>query len=141
MSVISLINKNPDLLENLFENLRSTSFSNDDYFVMKTDIKEYKDHYVLISEVPGFKKEEIKVFLENGYLVLEAHPHEKEEEKENEFNYLRKERIKGVIRRSFNLGENFNMQDIQGSIENGLLIIKINKKQEEVKQKEYLELK
>ncbi|MEZ0180542.1 Hsp20 family protein ['Camptotheca acuminata' phytoplasma] len=141
MSIISLINKNQDLLEDLFENFKNSSFSNDSYFVMKSDIKEYEDHYILISEVPGFKKEEIKIFLENGYLVLEAHPSKEKEKEEKRFNYLRKERIKGIIRRSFNLGDDFTIKDIQGNLENGLLILKINKKKEEPRPKEYLELK
>ncbi|AYJ01524.1 molecular chaperone Hsp20 [Candidatus Phytoplasma ziziphi] len=140
MSVVELINRNQDLLENLFEDFKNDSFFNTSNFLMKSDIKEYNDHYVLITEIPGFKKEEIKISLENGYLILEAFPSKKEETKK-EFNYLKKERITGIIRRSFNLGENFNIKDIQGHLENGLLILKINKKREETKPKEYLELK
>ncbi|WP_341266655.1 Hsp20/alpha crystallin family protein [Candidatus Phytoplasma fraxini] len=141
MSIVSLINRNQDLLENVFEDFKNNSFFENSYFLMKTDIKEYNDHYVLITELPGFTKEEIKISLDNGYLILEAIPSHKKEEKTEKFNYLKKERITGVIRRSFNLGEQFNIKDIDGNLENGLLILKIKKKQEEVKPKEYLELK
>ncbi|WP_323847860.1 MAG: Hsp20 family protein [Phytoplasma sp.] len=141
MSVVGLINRNQDLLENLFEDFKNNSFFDNSHFLMKTDIKEYNDHYILTTELPGFTKEEVKISLDNGYLILEAVPSNKKEEKMEKCNYLKKERITGVIRRSFNLGEQFNIKDIQGNLENGLLILKIKKKQEEVKPKEYLELK
>lgn len=141
MSVIELVNKNQNLLENLFEDFKKNSLFDNSYFLMRTDIKEYDDHYCLITEVPGFKKEEIKIYLEKGYLILETSPSDEPKEEDIRFNYLKKEIIRGVIRRSFNLGEQFTMDDIEGKLENGLLIIKINKKEEKIKPKEYLELK
>ncbi|KND62493.1 Hsp20 family protein [Candidatus Phytoplasma phoenicium] len=145
---------NQDLLEHFLKDWRNNSFSNNFQSLMKTDIKEYHDSYVLISEVPGFKKENIKISLDKGILVIEAQPsltenkeiddkqeNNKEKMPKEKFHYLRQERLTGIIKRSFNLGEQFSIEDIKGNLENGLLTIKVNKKQKELQPKKYLELK
>lgn len=143
---------NQDLLENFLNDWKNMSFNNNFQSLMKTDIKEYNDSYVFISEVPGFKKEDIKISLEKGILVIEAHPSINNNEEDNKednkekipkakFHYLRQERITGIIKRSFKLGEEFNIENIEGNLENGLLTIKINKKEKTLKPKQYLELK
>ena len=61
--------------------------------VMKTDIKETDDNYELIVDLPGFKKDEIKVSLEDGYLTIEAAKGLDEDEQEKKTGkYIRKER-------------------------------------------------
>ena len=64
--------------------------------VMKTDIKETDDNYELIVDLPGFKKDEIKVSLEDGYLTIEAAKGLDEDEQEKKTGkYIRKERYAG----------------------------------------------
>ncbi|WP_017192815.1 Hsp20 family protein [Italian clover phyllody phytoplasma] len=146
---VNAIDKNNDLLENLLDYWKSVSFGENSHSFMRTDIKEYPQHYELISELPGFKKENIKISLEEGWLIIEAHPHQEKpskdvqkNESQPEVNFLRQERIRGIIKRSFNIGEDFSIEDIDGSLNNGLLTIIIKKKPEKTrKEKQYLELK
>ncbi|MFB5029662.1 MAG: putative Hsp20 family chaperone [Candidatus Phytoplasma pruni] len=141
--------RNNDLLENLLDDWKRISFGDNSHSFMKTDIKEYPQHYELISELPGFKKENIKISLEEGWLIIEAHPKQEnpskavqKNESQPEVNFLRQERIRGIIKRSFNIGEDFSIKDIDGALNNGLLTIIIKKKPEEPqKEKQYLELK
>ena len=75
--------------------------------VMKTDIKETDDNYELIVDLPGFKKDEIKVSLEDGYLTIEAAKGLDEDEQEKKTGkYIRKERYAGACQRSFYVGDN-----------------------------------
>jgi HSP20 family protein len=141
--ILDLINRNQSLLEELFDDFKGISFAENYNNFMRTDIKEYKNHYILISELPGLKKEDIKISLEKRRLIIEAVTPKtnKEEEKPQEgFNYLRQERIQGIIRRSFLLNEDITMDDIKGNLKDGLLTIEINKKERKSQPKQYLKL-
>ena len=83
--------------------------------VMKTDIKETDDNYELIVDLPGFKKDEIKVSLEDGYLTIEAAKGLDEDEQEKKTGkYIRKERYAGACQRSFYVGEDVTEEYIKG---------------------------
>ena len=88
---------------------------------MQTDIKEIGDNYELIMDIPGVKKEDIKVELKNGYLNISAISNKSVEEKDENQNYIRKERFSGSYSRSFYVGDNITTQDISGKFENGTL--------------------
>ena len=102
--------------------------------LMKTDIKELKDKYVIEIDLPGFEKENIKLSLENGYLSINA----KQEREENteETKYIHKERFYGECTRSFYVGDIIEEEDIDAEFKNGILKIDIPKKQEQLEQKE-----
>lgn len=88
---------------------------------MQTDIKEIGDNYELIMDIPGVKKEDIKVELKNGYLNISAVSNKSVEEKDENQNYIRKERFSGSYSRSFYVGDKITTQDISGKFENGTL--------------------
>ena len=73
-------------------------FKGDDFFprretaIMKTDIKEKKDKYVIEMDLPGYEKENISLSLKDGYLEVTAKV-EKEENKEEEERFVHKERF------------------------------------------------
>ncbi|MBP3059543.1 Hsp20 family protein [Texas Phoenix palm phytoplasma] len=136
-----LLDNQKDLIENFFEDLQNNHFSNQNY--MKTDIKEFDNYYAILIDVPGFKKENIKISLNGKWLNIETQlPKEKEEKEKEKFRYLKKERMQGIAKRSFNLGEEFSINDLKGHVEDGLLVLTINKKTKNIKPKEeYLELK
>lgn len=95
--------------------------------LMKTDIREYEDGYQLEIDLPGFKKEEVKIELKNGNLTIHAAKTlDKEEKKEGK--YIRQERYSGNMSRSFYVGENVKVQDVQAKFENGILTLDIPKK-------------
>ena len=90
--------------------------------VMKTDIKETDDNYELIVDLPGFKKDEIKVSLEDGYLTIEAAKGLDEDEQEKKTGrYIRRERYSGSCSRSFYVGDAVTEQDIKAKFEDGTL--------------------
>ena len=98
--------------------------------VMKTDIKETDDNYELIVDLPGFKKDEIKVSLEDGYLTIEAAKGLDEDEQERKRGrYIRKERYAGACQRSFYVGDNLTQEDIKGEFKHGILTLNVPKKE------------
>ena len=60
--------------------------------VMKTDVRENKDSYDVFVDLPGFKKEDVKLDLDNGYLTISAQRNEELDDKDNEGHYIRQER-------------------------------------------------
>ena len=97
--------------------------------VMKTDIKETDDGYELIVDLPGFKKDEIEVQLEDGYLTISAAKGLDKDETDKKGNYIRKERYSGSMSRSFYVGDGISEDDIHGKFENGILQLDVPKKE------------
>lgn len=97
--------------------------------VMKTDIKENEGSYELDIDLPGFKKDEISVELENGYLTVSAAKGLDKDEEDKKGKYIRKERYAGAMQRSFYVGENLTQEDIKAKYENGILRLSVPKKE------------
>lgn len=114
--------------EDLFSNFFDT-FNRWESNVLKTDIHETKGAYEFNIDMPGFKKEDIKISLDKGYLTINATRKEADENSE-EKNYLRKERYYGEVSRSYYLGNNVKADDINASFENGVLKLVISKVEE-----------
>jgi HSP20 family protein len=92
------------------------------FFSPQVDIVDKNDHYEIKADLPGVKKEDLKVNLENGILTIEAsHKEEKTEEKDGKV--IRKERRTGRFMRSFSLGENVQDKDIKADFKDGVLCI------------------
>ena len=100
--------------------------------MMKTDVKETEDGYVVDIDLPGFEKDEIKLALENGYLTVSAEKGLSKEE-EGEKKYIRRERYAGSMSRSFYVGEAVTQEDIHAKYEHGVLKLSIPKKEEQKK--------
>ena len=99
--------------------------------LMKTDVKECKDHYEVSIDLPGFKKDEITVDLKDGYLtVAAAKGLDKDEQNEDE-KYIRRERYAGSCQRSFYVGD-VRPEDIKGKFESGVLTVSVPKMQEQL---------
>ena len=98
--------------------------------MMKTDIREHEAGYELDIDLPGFKKDEITVDLENGYLTISAEKGLDKDEKEKESGrYIRKERYAGACSRSFYVGEDITEEDIKAEFKHGLLKLFVPKKE------------
>ena len=93
---------------------------------MKTDVHEHEDHYELEVDLPGFKKDEITLELQNGYLTVTA---EKglDQEETKKGKVIRQERYAGSMQRSFYVGEGITEADISAKLEHGLLSVNIPK--------------
>lgn len=109
--------------------------------LMKTDIKEKEDKYVIDVDLPGYDKSNINVEVEDGYLNIHAKTdNEKEEEQEGKF--VRKERYVGECSRSFYVGEEIESEDIKATFRNGTLSLEVPKKEpkKELPEKKYIEI-
>ncbi len=96
----------------------------DDYSVMRTDVKETDEGYHLDIETPGFKKNEISVTLEDGYLTISA----KRENHDDKSKYVRKE-INESYQRSYYVGDDVSENDVKAKYEDGILSLDIPKSQ------------
>ena len=109
--------------------------------LMKTDIRETDTSYELEMDLPGFKKDEIKVSLENGYLTISAaRGLDQDEQEKKTGKYLRRERYAGACERSFYVGEDVTQDEIRGEFKHGILKLTIPKKDQKaaVPEKKYI---
>ena len=97
--------------------------------LMKTDVKEHEDQYEVDIDLPGFKKDEIKLDLENGYLTVSAAKGLDKDEKDQKGKLIRQERYAGSMQRSFFVGEEITTEDIKAKYENGVLKLNVPKKE------------
>ena len=97
---------------------------------MKTDVKEHEDHYEVDIDLPGFKKEEIQLSLEGGYLTVSAAKGLDKNQEDKKGTLIRQERYAGSLQRSFYVGEALEEADIHAKFENGVLSLEIPKKEE-----------
>lgn len=116
-----------------FPTRRATKFYVPASNIMRTDVKESDGLYELDIDLPGFKKEDVKAELKNGYLTIQASTDSNEEEKDENGKYIRKERYSGSCSRSFFVGEDITQEDIKAKFENGILKILVPKKEEQPK--------
>ncbi len=109
--------------------------------VMSTDIVEKENGLEMTVDLPGVKKEDIKIELNKGYLIITASSDVEKEEKDESKNYLRRERSTGKYRRSFFVGEELKEEDIKAKFENGTLIINLPKKdQKKIEEKKTINI-
>ena len=111
--------------------------------LMKTDIQEHDDGYTLEMDLPGFKKDEIKVELNNGYMTISAAKGLDEDEKDKKSGkYIRRERYTGSCQRSFYVGEDVTEEDIKAEFKHGILKLFVPKKEAKpaVEQKKYVSI-
>ena len=80
--------------------------------LMKTDIRETDKTYELDIDLPGFKKDEIQVELENGYLTIRAEKGLNKDEQDKKGRYIRQERYAGAMSRSFYVGTAVTFEDM-----------------------------
>ena len=125
-------------------------FFNDPFFkggerhshpLMKTDIKEIEDDYIIDIDLPGFDKKDIQIDVENGYLNINAKS-ENSNDDEEKGKFIRRERYYGECSRSFYIGEDVHEDDIKATFKNGILSLDVPKVKEEEKktEKKFIEI-
>ncbi len=127
--------------ENLFDDWMDFPFERDFFggknplygkhskHMMKTDVRETDQGYELDIDLPGFKKDEVCVQLENGYLTISTAKGLEKEKKDKKGNYIRRERYSGNLSRSFYVGDQLKQEDIHAKFENGILKLSVPKKE------------
>ena len=103
--------------------------------LMKTDVKDTENGYEVDIDLPGFKKDEIQMKLEDGMLTISAAKGLDKDEKDKKGKYVRRERYAGSLSRSFYVGDNVTVEDIHPKYENGILSFNVPKEQEKIEPK------
>ena len=98
--------------------------------MMKTDVRETEDSYVLDIDLPGFQKDEISVELQNGYLTIQAAKGLDRDQKDQEGRYIRQERYSGTCSRSFYVGD-VQPEEINAKYDSGILMLTLPKKDQQ----------
>ena len=127
-----------DLFDNFMEDFAFPSFTDVDRAlygkharnIMKTDVKETETEYVVDIDLPGFKKDEIRMELANGNLTVTAAKGLDKDEKNENGNYIRRERYAGSLSRSFYVGGHVKEEDIHPKYENGILTFHLPKEEQ-----------
>ena len=107
--------------------------------LMKTDVKEKDGNYEVAIDLPGFKKDEIKLEFDNGYLTISAAKGlDKDETDKETGKYIRRERYAGNLSRSFYIGD-VKQEDVKAVFKNGILSITVPKEDKKAKEeKKYI---
>ena len=102
--------------------------------LMRTDVNETDKAYELAIELPGLKKDDIKVKLDNGILTVSTETNEETEEHETpdgkprkNGKVIRRERHYGSMSRSWYVGEDVKQEDIKAKYDNGILNLTVPK--------------
>ena len=97
--------------------------------IMKTDIREHDMGFELHLDLPGYRKEDVKAELKDGYLTISAQTRSDNDEKEENGKYIRRERYYGTCSRSFYVGKEITQEEIRARFEDGILKVSVPKKQ------------
>ena len=107
---------------------------NDQMDVMKCDIYEKDGAYHIEADIPGFKKEDISVECEDGYITISAEKSTDNEERDEDKKYLKRERFYGKTTRKFYVGD-IDTNDIKAEFKDGILSIVVPKEEKQPNKK------
>ncbi len=105
--------------------------------MMKCDIYETEDEYHIEMDTPGFKKEEIKMELSNGYLTITAEKHNNSNE--NDKKYIRRERVYAKEMRQFYVGD-IDENRVKAEFKDGMLLVSVPKENQEKETKKIINI-
>ena len=129
-------------LSNYFDALEKTFFHDfpSTFSEIRTDILDQGDHFLLQAELPGFQKEDIKIDLNGDTLTISAEHKDSHEEKDDNHNFIRRERRYGSFARSFDVS-NIDTNQISASYNNGVLELNLPKMTPQAPASRQIELK
>lgn len=132
-----LRNRAFDLFDEMFRDpFFSGAFESGTTQLMKTDVQEQDNGYLVDIELPGYTKEDIQAELKDGYLTITANKNESKDEKDDNGKFIRRERYSGTCKRSFYVGEGVKQEDIRAGFKDGILRLAIPKAvQQQVEEK------
>jgi HSP20 family protein len=128
-------------IDSIFDNflMPSRIAGKDGLAAPRVDIRETDEGFEVTAELPGVKKDDIHVSLENGVLTIEATTNdEKTEEKDGKL--IRKERYSGKMMRSFSIGEDIDEDGVRANFSDGLLSLLIPKKEQKAREARRIEI-
>ncbi len=118
-----------NMFDEFVKNSTSDEMKNDNqgYCAMPLDLTETEKDYRVIANLPGIKKEEVKISLEKNQLTIEAE--NKNNVEDEKAVYHHKERFCGKYQRVIYLPENVDVDNIKAKMENGLIELIIPKQE------------
>ena len=126
------------MLPSIFDDVFGDVFEKSSNEIMKTDVKEVGENYLLDIALPGYDKQNIKLELEKGYLTVTATQNSENESKDEK--YLRRERYCGKCSRTFYVGEGVDENEIDANYKNGILTVTVPKVSK-IENKKVIEIK
>lgn len=134
----SVTRRSNDLID--FYNIFDDFFSDDGFFKkpsqvapFRVDLKDESDHYKVEADLPGFKKEDIRIDFEEGRLIISANHNDEVQEEKN--NYIHRERKSCSMQRAIYL-KDVKADEIEAKLEDGVLSIEIPKVQSNIVKKQ-----
>ncbi len=124
-------------LDSIFDNFMDEG--SDNFDVMKCDVYEKDGAYHIEADIPGFKKDEISVDCEDGYVTISAEKNTENEEKDENKRYIKRERFYGKTVRKFYVGD-VDSDKIQAEYKDGMLELVVPK-EEKLPNKKSIEIK
>ena len=118
---------NEGALERMMNREARDTFGKRGANMMKTDVKQTDNGYEVDVDLPGCKKEDVQMDLNDGYLTIQAVRSHSNDEKDNKGRYVRRETFSGSCARSFYVGEEIKPEDVTAKFENGILSLKLPK--------------
>ena len=128
-----------DKSQRYFDDFSNFGFNMNENFYPRIDISEDKNNFNVSAEIPGVKKENIKITLQDNILTIEGEKKKETEQKEK--NFYRSERMFGSFKRSFTLPEEVDSDSVEAKFEDGMLHIQMKKLIPKVKSEKLIELK
>ena len=120
-----------DMFDDMFPTTSARSAAGNG--MMSCDVKEFGDHYELDMELAGFRKEDIKAELKDGYLTIKAERHTSKDDSDANGRVVRSERFMGTCQRTFYVGDHVKREDVSAAYEDGVLKLNIPKKVDQPK--------
>ena len=117
-----------DKIQSLLNTFPDFNSEYEESFYPKIDISEDEKNIYVDSELPGMKKNDIKISLNDNILTISGE--KKSEKKEKDLSFYRNERIYGAFSRSFTIPGEINPDNIDAKFEDGILKIVIEKMKE-----------
>ena len=94
------------------------------------DVREDADHLYVEAELPGFRKEDVDITLENQTLTIQAQRREEKKEDGKKGDWLLRERRYSQFLRSFTLPPTVSDQKVDAKLHDGVLTITLDKREE-----------
>ena len=123
-------------IHRFFNDFQATDFN----YYPHIDISDDENNIYVEAEIPGVKKEDIKITLQDNILTISGEKKNTKEEKDKK-NFFRSERVYGSFTRSFTLPEDINPDSVEAKFENGILNISIQNAQPKKTAEKFIQVK
>ena len=123
-------------IHRFFNDFQVTDFN----YYPHIDISDDENNIYVEAEIPGVKKEDIKITLQDNILTISGEKKNTKEEKDKK-NFFRSERVYGSFTRGFTLPEDINPDTVEAKFENGILNISIQKAQPKKTAEKFIQVK